>query len=143
MSYLGTKPANSPLTSELIPDGIIGTSDIANSAVTVSKISASGTADSTTYLRGDGSWQTISTTPTTAQVLSATAGASLGAIGTYAFCINTDTATQTAGGTVSGSTLGYGTAGSSVSGGTPSGTWRRMGGNGNATVNPTVYLRIA
>jgi hypothetical protein len=39
MGYLGTKPANSPLTSELIPDGMIGTSDLANGAVTQDKLS--------------------------------------------------------------------------------------------------------
>jgi hypothetical protein len=39
MGYLGTKPANSPLTSELIPDGLIGTSDLANGAVTQDKLS--------------------------------------------------------------------------------------------------------
>ena len=39
MSYLGTKPANSPLTSELIPDGLIATSDLANGAVTQDKLS--------------------------------------------------------------------------------------------------------
>jgi hypothetical protein len=40
MGYLGTKPANSPLTSELIPDGLIATSDIADNAITTSKIAA-------------------------------------------------------------------------------------------------------
>jgi hypothetical protein len=59
MGYLGTKPANSPLTSELIPDGMIGTSDLANGAVTIAKISATGTPSSSNYLRGDGSWQTV------------------------------------------------------------------------------------
>lgn len=39
MGYLGTKPANSPLTSELIPDGIIATSDLASLAVTPEKMS--------------------------------------------------------------------------------------------------------
>lgn len=38
--------------------GTIGTSQIANGAVTTAKISASGTASTTTFLRGDGSWQT-------------------------------------------------------------------------------------
>lgn len=33
---------------------------IANSAVTVAKISATGTPSATTYLRGDGSWSTVS-----------------------------------------------------------------------------------
>jgi hypothetical protein len=41
MAYLGTKPANSPLTSELIPDGLIGTSDLANEAVSAAKLTAS------------------------------------------------------------------------------------------------------
>lgn len=40
MGYLGTKPSNSPLTSELIPDGLISTSDIADNAITTSKIAA-------------------------------------------------------------------------------------------------------
>jgi hypothetical protein len=39
MGYLGTKPANSPLTSELIPDGIISTSDLATGSVTQDKLS--------------------------------------------------------------------------------------------------------
>jgi len=40
MGYLGTKPANAPLTSELIPDGLIATSDIADNAITTAKIAA-------------------------------------------------------------------------------------------------------
>jgi hypothetical protein len=39
MAYIGIKPSNSPLTSELIPDGLIATSDIANAAVTPAKLS--------------------------------------------------------------------------------------------------------
>jgi hypothetical protein len=37
----------------------IGTTQIANSTVTVAKISATGTASATTYLRGDGAWSTV------------------------------------------------------------------------------------
>jgi hypothetical protein len=51
MGYLGTKPANSPLTSELIPDGLINTSDLANGAVTLEKMSqklTTGTAQAST-----------------------------------------------------------------------------------------------
>jgi len=51
MGYLGIKPANSPLTSELIPDGIIATNDIADIAVTPAKMSqklTSGTAVAST-----------------------------------------------------------------------------------------------
>ena len=36
----------------------VGTTELANSSVTVAKISATGTASSTTYLRGDGQWAT-------------------------------------------------------------------------------------
>jgi hypothetical protein len=51
MGYLGIKPANSPLTSELIPDGMIATSDLADLAVTPAKMSqklTSGTAVAST-----------------------------------------------------------------------------------------------
>jgi hypothetical protein len=40
MGYLGTKPANSPLTSELIPDGLINTSELADNSITTAKIVA-------------------------------------------------------------------------------------------------------
>lgn len=43
-----------------VPAGGIGTTQLANSAVTIAKISATGTASSTTYLRGDGTWSTPS-----------------------------------------------------------------------------------
>lgn len=43
-----------------VPSGGIGTTQLANSAVTVAKINATGTASSTTYLRGDGTWSTPS-----------------------------------------------------------------------------------
>jgi hypothetical protein len=47
MGYLGTKPANSPLTSELIPDGIITTSDLA-SGLTVNFADGSASTPSIT-----------------------------------------------------------------------------------------------
>ncbi len=138
-SVTTAKVADSNITSAKIADGTIATADLANASVTVAKISATGTADSTTYLRGDGSWQAVSTTPTTAQVLSATAGASVGAVGTYAFLINTGTSTVAPGGTVAGSNLRYASVGgqgtgdgwqftgASGSSDIPSGTWRVMG----------------
>lgn len=43
-----------------VPSGGIGTTQLANSAVTVAKINATGTPSSTTYLRGDGTWSTPS-----------------------------------------------------------------------------------
>jgi hypothetical protein len=46
------------VTTAKIATGAVATVDIADSAVTVAKISATGTPSSTTFLRGDGSWQT-------------------------------------------------------------------------------------
>lgn len=56
MGYLGTKPSNSPLTSELIPDGLIATSDIADNAITTAKIAAGAVvqADLATGVAGTG-----------------------------------------------------------------------------------------
>lgn len=122
----------------------------------------SGTANSTTFLRGDGSWQVIETTPTTSQVLAATAGATAGAVGTYAWLWSTNTTTTNAGSTKAGSNLRYagfrstssgttntvdfGSASQIVgNGGTPAGTWRAMGRDFSATGyrGMTLWLRIS
>lgn len=72
--------------------------------------------------------------PTTDQILTATAGATAGAIGTYGFFYSSNTASVAFGSTVAGSTLqpaGIKTAGSAAdvakSGATQAGTWRCMG----------------
>ena len=142
-----------------VQNGIVTNDKIANGAVTVPKLSATGTADSTTFLRGDGSWQTISTTPTTDQVLTATAGASVGAVGTYAFLhINTNNTTIASGATRAGSGLVYAsifpwvggntsTALGQAGSGVPSGTWRCMGQitayDNNNYRGATLWLRIS
>jgi len=93
------------------------------------------------------SWQTISTTPTTAQVLTATAGASVGAVGTYASLYKATTGGLSAGNTTAGSGLRYSNAGVNPVGATPSGTWMAMGtidGDGAvASRNVTTFLRIS
>jgi hypothetical protein len=54
-------------TSQL-KDSAVTAAKIATGAVTVAKLSASGTADGTHYLRGDGTWATISATGTVTSV---------------------------------------------------------------------------
>jgi hypothetical protein len=107
--------------------------------------------------------------PTTTQVLNATAGASVGAVGTYAFLGTSYAFTYAQGATVAGSNLRYSSVagrdnwtgfvqttsvcgsmymgqGSSVA---PSGTWRAMGKlttnsvGGNNSIGATLWLRIS
>lgn len=104
------------------------------------------------------SWQTISTTPTTDQVLAATSGASVGAVGTYAWLAQSagTTTAITAGTTYAGSGLRYfGHRSSSLAdetaiaaagvGATPSGTWRAMGSAPStlSILRHTLFLRIS
>lgn len=90
---------------------------------------------------------------TTSSVLTATSGASIGAVGSYAF-LSTGGASVTYGATVAGSSLQYGgiggSTGTSNNGGivygngiNPSGTWRAMGSVNNETCGGTMFLRIA
>lgn len=103
-----------------------------------------GTPDNTKFLRGDGTWQTINLSPSTADVLSATAGAAVGAVGTYAWC-------QTNSGDVAQNST---TAGSNLRGMNDttiidpgfSGTWRNMGGmvaRSGITRSQSLWLRIS
>jgi hypothetical protein len=139
-----------------IIDGTTGVDQIQDGTVTVNKIAA-GAVTETKLADGDGSWQTISTTPTTSQVLAATAGASAGAVGTYAFAASsTEIALNTTrtnfGGTIAGSSLlpvGVAAANANFGlGSALSGTWRCVGieRNGNTSVSrnvATMWLRIS
>lgn len=49
MTYLGTKPANTVVTSEQIADGVISTNDLANNAVTQAKLGANVAGNGPTF----------------------------------------------------------------------------------------------
>lgn len=105
------------------------------------------TVSGTTITFNDGTTQTTAGgAPTTAQVLSATAGATAGAVGTYAFCFEGNY--NTPGTTRAGSALRY-SAGNGSLGGTPGGTWRCMsyssysGCSFTAGSGATLWLRIS
>ncbi len=124
------------------------------------------TVGGTVITFNDGTTQsTAGGAPTTAQVLSATAGAAVGDVGTYATCVKINTGGLAVGATVAGSSLRFAQgAGFTLNcgswqstnpgGGTPystapSGTWRCMGylvtgGTAGPTfVTGTTFLRIS
>lgn len=116
------------------------------------------TVGGTSITFNDGTVQTTAAggAPTTAQVLSATAGASVGAVGTYAFLsmVPYSNASTAPGATRAGSSLRYAggvsypsTNLSSISGTSPAGTWRAMGNQvGNSDPSGeygTLFLRIS
>jgi len=84
--------------------------------------------------------------PTTSQVLTATAGASVGEIGTYALLKSAGYGNESPGETAAGSGLRYATAAGTITSPTPSGTWRCMGFVDISGANPddtTLFLRIS
>ena len=122
---------------------------------------ASGTASNTTFLRGDRTWQTVSTSVTTQQVLDATAGAGVGAVGTYAWLVTGSTigaftTYANPGDTKPGSELrwaglhGGQTTGAvhTINSNSPSGSWRCMAFTRNPTSSTgnhvaSLWLRIS
>jgi hypothetical protein len=132
-----------------------------NSGTVAAARLGSGTPGTGNFLRGDGSWQAVpASAPSTTDVLNATAGASVGAVGTYAFLRPANTTTYSAGSTLAGSSLRYnegitgGNNMSSIDGATPSGTWRAMGhrqaqqfisgeGTSASSSAATLWLRIS
>jgi hypothetical protein len=172
------KIADGAITTAKIANGAVVEADIADGAVTTNKLSNSGvtagsygsasvvpvvTVDAKGRLTSVSTASIASSAPTTAQVLTATAGATAGDIGTYAFLGQNDTTNRTFGNTVSGSILysasingirwcsgGYTEARNTGNGSTQrSGTWRLMGNArvfdaGCSTQYPaSLYLRIS
>ena len=58
------------ISSNGIKDSEVKNADMADDAIGIAELSATGTASSSTFLRGDNSWQAISTTPEGTAVLS-------------------------------------------------------------------------
>jgi len=58
MPYIGYEPAKKPLTSADITDSVITSAKITDGTIAIADLSATGTASSSTFLRGDNSWST-------------------------------------------------------------------------------------
>lgn len=102
----------------------------------------------TSQLTNNSGFLTSAPAPTTAQVLSATAGASALVVGSYAFLYHSNTGSNlSAGTTVAGSNLRTSNAagGQQVGYSTPAGTWRIMGlvNTGGTSNLTTLFLRIS
>lgn len=54
-----------PLAVGVPSDGTVGTAKLADAAVTIPKLSATGTANNTTFLRGDNTWAAVTSLPGT------------------------------------------------------------------------------
>ncbi len=96
-----------------------------------------------TPLRASQAIAALTPAPTTAQVLSATAGAAVGSVGSYAML--SSALTRATGASVAGSSLfyfGLNTGGVST-GAAPSGTWMLMGNLSGGTNQGSVWLRTA
>jgi len=134
------KLAANAVTTAKITDLNVTTAKLANNAVTTGKLATGEQM-------------------TTANVLGATAGAAVGAVGTYAW-LSQSTASTSANNIVAGSTyagsglryFGYrgaedgGSTTSELYGATPSGTWRAMGSSNqgvSTAVKHSLFLRIS
>ena len=146
MPFIGTGPNLTSLNASNLGSGTVPTARL-----------GTGTASSTTVLYGDGTWKT-EPAPTTSSVLNATAGASAGAIGTYAWLCRNLSPAISFGGTYAGSSLAPAAYANSCgtnlhqngvsiihysTGAIQSGTWRAMGGNSFSLASATVWLRIS
>jgi hypothetical protein len=146
------KIADANVTTAKIADANVTGAKLENSGVTAGTYGSSSlvpvvTVDAKGRVTSATTAAIASSAPTTAQVLSATAGAAVGEVGTYgAFYISS---TINPGGTVAGSSLRYAAFatgmtgqgfGSGNSGTAPAGTWRAMGYSRTRTAGCCQYL---
>lgn len=126
-------------------DGVAG--DPTVSAVIATKAEAEAGTVNTSLMTPLRVAQAVEAQVTTTQVLTLTAAAAVGAVGTYAFLSPVSTATvYDPGDTLAGASLKYAGAeggGVSVSATSPSGTWRLMGYKDNTSVVSSLWLRIS
>jgi len=102
-----------------------------------------GSAGQVLTSNGSGSSVSWNTPVTTSNVLSATAGASAGAVGTYGFLAKAVPAAGNPGDLVAGSALRWTNANGGL-GTAPAGTWMLMGLAGTGVSgSPTLWLRVA
>lgn len=73
-AIIGPEISTSSINSARIADGTIAGIDIANTTIAVGKLSATGTASATTYLRGDNTWATVSASSAWASLTGVPAG---------------------------------------------------------------------
>jgi hypothetical protein len=122
------------------------------SPTVAARLAIGSTGQVLTVASGIPSWATISTTPTTAQVLSATAGATAGAVGTYVFAaVDSSSLVTNPNATQAGNRMNYASAtvypgdGNGAKSSGLSGTWRCMGYQDGTFPQScaTVWLRIS
>ena len=153
--------ADSAVTTAKIANSAVTTAKIADANVTIAKLSATGTPSSTTYLRGDNTWATVSSGGVTSAVAGngiavsgatgavtfSIAGPSFNSVGSYANGIVTAASTTQPGGTVAaGSSNGQFKVVNTSGTNQASGTWRLMsnGITGCPCSNSTFFcVRIA
>jgi len=115
MPYIGKQPANVPVTADDIPNdsitaakivdaaitiddigpNAVGNSEMADDAIGLNELSATGTTNTSTFLRGDNSWAVPPTTDISGK-LSLSGGAMTGAITTNSTFDGVDIATRDA-----------------------------------------------
>ncbi|MFM8899165.1 MAG: hypothetical protein ACKOF9_04345 [Burkholderiales bacterium] len=116
--------SNDAITTAKIANGAVTAAKIANGAVGSSQLAALGVADANIASM---SASKLTGSLPTSQVLSAVAGAAVGAVGTYAFLRALLTTIYTPGATAAGSSLAYSHHALGAYGGSPAGTWMCMG----------------